>query len=160
MRAFGLKKGSDGTHTARITTTGAVCVGRCPLLLLAALFAVAYRAAGEEVKPSGYYAAHILAFPQEGGPCEHSGDAVTRIGGSPACFTVGDSTELYLCSSRGHVLISHCKETDCTQCDVPALNQYGYVDGKCQANGWLRADCTDIPVGEDRFLPQDQRSSL
>ena len=111
--------------------------------------------------PSGYFAAHVLAFPQEGGPCvsDDSG-LVPRIGGSPACFTIGDNTELYLCDARGHVLISDCRESDCTHCDVPALNQYGYVDGKCQANGWLRADCTDIPVGEDRFLPEDQRSSL
>eukprot|EP00946_MAST-07B_sp_MAST-7B-sp1_P004961 g4961.t1 len=116
--------------------------------LVAALLAAACIVRGEVAKPSGYFAAHILAFPQEGGPCEHSGGPLPRIGGSPACFTVAEQTELYLCDARGHVLIAECRETDCTQCDVPALNQYGYVNGKCQKNGWLRADCTDIPTGE------------
>lgn len=133
---------------------------RGSILCAAFAQAAALGPASAVAPPSGYFAAHVLAFAQEGGPCEHDGSAVPRIGGSPACFTIGDTTELYLCDARGHVLIADCRETDCTACDVPALNQYGYVDGKCQANGWLRADCSDEPVGEDRFLSEDQRSSL
>ena len=132
------------------------------LVLCAAFALVAATKTAAATEPSEYFAAHVLAFPQEGGPCEqHEGSvAVPRIGGSPACFTIGDTTELYLCDARGHVLIANCRKTDCTDCDVPALNQYGYVDGKCQANGWLRADCSTVPVAEDRFRSEEERSSL
>ena len=51
-------------------------------LLLRTLFVLYAAFAHAAAEPSGYFAAHVLAFSQEGGPCEHDGPA-PRIGGSP-----------------------------------------------------------------------------
>lgn len=113
---------------------------------------------------SQYLGAVVFSFPSSspkgsgGEPCFPPEEA-TPIGGEPACFSIANKHELYLCDTHGHVLISDCEKEDCTRCDVPALNQYGYVDGRCQQNGWLVANCTDAFVVSSRFLTEEERSS-
>lgn len=95
--------------------------------------------------------ANVVSFDQ-GSDCKTEGYS---IGGSPACFTIEGTTELYLCDKNTkEVLISICKNTDCTECQHPETNVYGYIDGKCQDNGWLQSECTDDLVDPNRFLPQ------
>ena len=93
--------------------------------------------------------AQVIAYDSESEqPCSSKGQA---IGGTPACFTIGKNTELYLCDSNNDVLISLCAREDCTECELPKLNWYGYVDGRCQDNGWLKPKCTSDTVDQKRF---------
>ena len=98
----------------------------------------------------GFLAANVVAFDADGPPCEGEGSS---IGGSPACFTIGDTTEMYLCDGDGKtIFIAECRKEDCTECEFPEVNKYGYENNKCQSNGWLRAECTDRRVAVSRFL--------
>ena len=62
-----------------------------------------------------------------------------------SCINLDDKNEQYLCDfvSR-EVFIASCKNTDCTDCEYPVPNEYGYQDDVCQSNGFLKAKCTDV----------------
>ena len=62
-----------------------------------------------------------------------------------SCINLEDKNEQYLCDfvSR-EVYIASCKNTDCTDCEFPMPNEYGYQDDVCQSNGFLKAKCTDV----------------
>ena len=94
--------------------------------------------------------ANVVSFEQDSG-CGGEGYS---IGGSPSCFTIGDTTELYLCDkTTNQVLISVCSKTDCSGgCGTPVPNWYGYVDSVCQENGWLQTECTDELVDVNLFV--------
>ena len=92
---------------------------------------------------------NIVAFDKDS-KCSSEGYS---IGGSPACFTIGEVTELYLCDKdTKEVLIAKCNKKDCTSCADPENNWYGYVDGICQSNGWLQSECTEDAVDPTRFV--------
>ena len=92
---------------------------------------------------------NIVAFDKDS-KCSSEGYS---IGGSPACFTIGEVTELYLCDKdTKEVLIAKCNNKDCTSCADPENNWYGYVDGICQSNGWLQSECTEDAVDPTRFV--------
>ena len=111
-------------------------------------FFLAIAAAGADART--FVNAQVIAYDSESEqPCSSNGNA---IGGHPACFTIGENTEMYLCDPvNNDVLISLCAREDCTECELPKKNWYGYVDEQCQDNGWLQAVCSSDAVDEKRF---------
>ena len=114
--------------------------------------------------------ARVIAFPQPDPEndvaCDGRGTPLTSAthlmshataSGSPSCFADGEQGwELYLCDGEGgHVLTAPCSEEGCTRCGMPDANPYGYVPGVCQPNGWLMAECTQVPVDMSRFQVKD-----
>ena len=64
-----------------------------------------------------------------------------------SCINLGERNEQYLCDfiSR-EVYIASCKNADCTNCEFPMPNEYGYRDGVCQRNGFLKANVIDYTL--------------
>ena len=62
-----------------------------------------------------------------------------------SCINLDDINEQYLCDFVNHkVYIARCKNADCTDCDAPIEDYYGYINNQCR-NGFLKAKCTDVP---------------
>lgn len=98
----------------------------------------------EEPTPSAFVEADIYVYENartEGG---RGGCTIgeSNIGG---CINLDDINEQYLCDfANDKVYIAQCKNADCTDCDAPIEDYYGYINNQCR-NGFLKAKCTDVP---------------
>lgn len=79
-----------------------------------------------------------------------------------SCIIFGkNKNEKYLCDPfTNEIYISLCENDDCTNCGAPQPNWYGYVNGKCQDNGWLKAICTGLTWEDEAALVGEMHDEL
>ena len=89
--------------------------------------------------PSAFVFADILVY-------DSKSDCTTGESNIGGCINLEETNEQYLCDfATNDVYIALCKNKDCTNCEDPMPDYYGYINGQCQSNGFLKAKCTDTP---------------